>query len=84
MKYSVAEDVKKKTTMCSHEFTCLESGLCGDRPLCEVSQETPGVLFVKQTDLFVCPYCRDFGGARYCACPTHMAIVKKYGRRRPS
>ena len=81
MSFTVPEDVKKRTTKCHHDYSCLESGLCCDKPRCDVKEDTSGVLFLKSKGLLGCPYFGDYGGAKYCACPTHTAIVKKYGRK---
>ena len=73
--FKVPAEVLEKTTKCRHKFSCLQTGQCGDNPMCEV-EETHGenVLCVRATDWPTCPYHLDFGGVRFCACPVRFAI----------
>ena len=79
MSRTVSPEIKKATTKCKHDFSCLESGQCGDRPLCDSHSDGSGVLFLKTKEHLACPYRTSFGERRLCACPTHAAIVGKYG-----
>ncbi len=80
MKFTVSEQVKKETVKCKYNFSCLESGMCGDNPLCVVHQEMPGLLTLKAEGPVDCPYLTPFGNAQFCTCPVHLAIIKKYGQ----
>jgi len=79
--FTVPADAIKNTTRCRHNFSCLESGQCGDSPMCEV-QTTHGenVLRVRAVHWPGCEYHLDFGGARFCVCPVRCAIHKQQGR----
>ena len=73
--FSVPAEILGQTTKCSHDFACLRTGQCGDRPLCEVeAAHGDKVLCVRSADWHKCPYHLDFGGAGYCVCPVHCAI----------
>jgi len=76
--FSVSEKILKKTTKCQHEYSCLETGRCGDGPMCAVEM-THGVdvLCVHSPDWPACQYHLDFGGARFCVCPVHCEIYRQ-------
>ena len=79
MKFTVPEQAKKKTERCEYNFSCLESGMCGGNPLCVVCQDTPGLLNRKAEGPTNCPYVMYSGHSLFCSCPTHLAIIEKYG-----
>ena len=80
MKFTVSEQVLKETTMCETNFSCLESGQCGDKPMCEVAYANgQNLLFLKTKDSFNCLYRVPFGYSQVCRCPARFAIHKKYG-----
>ena len=73
--FEVAAAVLEKTTKCRHGFSCLQTGQCGDNPMCDVeSAHGEDVLCVRTADWPQCPYHLDFGGARFCVCPVRSAI----------
>ena len=79
--YEVSQRVKDETTRCPHELSCLTTGKCADRPLCEVESEAGHCnLTLKSRDRVVCPYRLPFGHVQFCRCPTHFAIHDEYGR----
>ena len=81
MKYTVPDEVLKATTKCEHDFTCLESGQCGQKPMCEVGErDGKNVLFLKTKEAALCAYRIDFAGGQVCTCPTHYAIEMRYGK----
>jgi hypothetical protein len=76
MSFTVSEETIKETTKCEHDFSCLESGQCGDEQICDFSRpDGTGVLFLKTKDHLSCPYRVHFGGCQLCKCPTHFAIA---------
>ena len=76
----VPAEVLGKATKCRQGFSCLESGKCGDRPVCEVkSTHGEGVLCIRATETHNCPYHLDFGGASYCVCPVRCALHQQLG-----
>ena len=73
--FSVPAEILRKTTKCSHDFSCLQTGQCGDNPMCDVqTAHSDNVLCVSAADWPKCPYHLDFGGARFCVCPVRCAI----------
>lgn len=72
---SIPAEILRQTTKCGHDFSCLRTGQCGDRPMCDVeTAHGDKVLCVRSADWPKCPYHLDFGGAGYCVCPVHCAI----------
>lgn len=66
---------------CEHEFSCLETGRCGERPMCKVADaDGKNVLFLKDKGHASCSYRVSFGGGQICACPVHYAIFHLHGR----
>jgi hypothetical protein len=73
--FEVAAQILEQTTKCRHDFSCLRSGQCGDKPMCGVeTAHGEDVLCVSAADWLSCPYHQDFGGAKYCVCPVRCAI----------
>lgn len=71
----VSDEVKTQTTKCEHNYSCLETGLRNDFPLCKVEQrDGTNVLFLETTERTICPYRLDFGGKQLCTCPVHYHI----------
>jgi len=74
MTFTVSPGVKK-TTKCKHNFSCLETGNCGDRSICEVEYANGDpVLFLKTTEGTMCRYRVNFANKQVCMCPTHYQI----------
>ena len=75
MIHSVPNDIKNRATKCKHNYSCLETGQCGDRPLCSVEQrDGENVLILETNKSKSCPYRLDFGGRQLCTCPVHFYI----------
>lgn len=73
--FDVPAAIREQATKCSHGFSCLESGRCGDHPMCDVETvHGNNVLCVSAADWPQCPYHLDFGGAQFCVCPVRCAI----------
>ena len=79
MKHEVSQRVRDETTKCPHDFACLTTGKCGDRPLCEVKSEHGHCLLtIKARAGLGCPYRVPFGYAQFCRCPTRFELYRKY------
>jgi len=78
--FKVPAEVIHKTTKCGHNFSCLETGSCGDSPMCGVQTRLgDGVVCVSVSDWRDCAYHLDFGGAKFCVCPVRCAIHRQQG-----
>ncbi len=79
MKHKVSADVLNKTTKCENNFSCLETGKCGGREMCEAESIAGNcVIFLKPENYTACPYRVPFGDSQVCRCPTHYAILKAF------
>ena len=77
MKYHVSAEVLQKTTKCQYNFSCLETGKCGDRAMCEFEYvDGEQVIFLEDQNTADCAYRKTFGTRQLCRCPTHYAILK--------
>ena len=64
------EAVKRKATKCEHAFSCLETGCCGNRKICEATCSFgPRVLQLTTKDQAICAYRVSFGHGQLCTCP---------------
>ena len=73
--FEVPAAILEQTTKCRHDFSCLQTGQCGDRPMCDVERaHGEKVLCVSSADWPRCAYHLDFGGARFCVCPVYCWI----------
>lgn len=76
--FKVPAQAIKKTSKCRQNFSCLETGQCGDNPMCEVeTTHSETVLCVSAAGRPDCPYHLDFGGAKFCVCPVRCAIYQQ-------
>jgi len=77
VKFEVPEDILEKTKKCSYKVSCLETGCCGDHPMCEIERsKVEFVSFLKTKKPVNCSYRIVFGGSQVCLCPTHFYIHK--------
>lgn len=73
--FDVPEAILKQADKCSHGHSCLQTGQCGDSPMCDVeTAHGDRVLCVRRDGWPGCAYHLEFGGARYCVCPVRCAI----------
>ena len=81
MKHRVPKEVIDKTTKCSWQFSCLETGKCGDKnSLCDVEHvDGKDVLFLKWNKKLAedCPYHLSFGAGKVCTCPVNYDREKR-------
>ena len=84
MRHQVSQRVIDETTGCPHGLVCLDTGKCGDRPMCEV-KSTSGHCFLvlKSRDYRPCPYRVPFGYAVFCRCPVHFELHRLRDDRSP-
>ena len=82
MIYVIPDEILKKTN-CPHHFSCLTTGKCGDKDMCEADYaDGLNVLFLKAKKPAKCIHRISFGYSQMCSCPTRYAIHKKYYLRR--
>jgi hypothetical protein len=77
MSFSVPKEILNATTKCVHSFSCLDSGKCGERKMCEVTYAVkPYLLDLKSKEYEDCAYRVSYGFTHYCSCPTHFTIYQ--------
>lgn len=76
---------------CLCDVSCLETGKCMDRDMCEIERAVGGsILFIKDDGFtFSCPYKVAFGFSHFCSCPVRARLfnaeqMPKLGRSCPS
>ena len=75
MKTRIPDSVLAKTTKCPNDFSCLETGRCGDPSLCEVDYaDGINILFLIPREWVNCPYRITFAARQVCRCPTNFVI----------
>lgn len=78
MNSAVPKEILEMTTKCPHGFSCLDSGKCGNHPLCEISSASgKNLLCLVSKNSPGCPYQFPFGYGHFCTCPTHYAMKSK-------
>jgi len=81
MKITVTDEVLKQTTRCPNNFSCLDTGSCGNFPACSVETSyNQDVFSVKNKNIInisLCPYELSFKREYICQCPTHAALIKE-------
>jgi len=77
--YEVSDKSIMNTQKCSHDFSCLKNGKCGNRELCKVAeQDGENVLFLVSNKQIKCNYNLSFGFSHICTCPVRYEISMKY------
>lgn len=70
MNIEVPDSVRRETTLCPHDFSCIRTGRCGDREICKVDYSYGGnVLRLACDNQSSCPYHVAFGYSKLCTCP---------------
>ncbi|MEI6972456.1 MAG: hypothetical protein WCL44_13185 [bacterium] len=70
--------VKRDTRFCEHDFSCLVTGHCGSKEVCDV--EFPigrSMLFLLAAEPATCPYRVSYGARQACTCPVHCYLHKE-------
>ena len=69
MKVEIPDSVRRKVTQCPHDFSCLQTGRCGDRNMCEVAYAYGGnVMRLASCEQVHCPYRVAYGDSQLCTC----------------
>jgi hypothetical protein len=77
MSVIVPNEILKATTKCPHSFSCLDTGNCGEYPMCKVNYAIePYVLALKSKEPEDCTYRINYGSNQFCSCPTHFTIYR--------
>lgn len=73
------ETLEALAPKCRHGISCVETGCCGDHPMCEIEQTIADtVLFIKEDgSALLCPYKIGFGFGFFCACPVRGRLYRK-------
>jgi hypothetical protein len=80
MIYTLSAEVLEKTN-CLFDYSCLATGKCGNREMCETEYaDGLNVLFLNTKEAAECIHRKEFGSYQICNCPAHYAIHKKYSR----
>lgn len=76
-KYDKAE-MKALAAKCPCNVSCLETGKCVDRDMCEIERAVGGnILFLKDDGYtFSCPYKVAFGFSHFCSCPVRAILYR--------
>jgi hypothetical protein len=75
----VPDIVKKAALQCPHSLSCIETGRCGDRPLCDVAYADGGEsLVLASHERRACPYCTTTEHGHACVCPVHCHLNSRY------
>lgn len=81
-KYDKAE-MQALAGKCLCGVSCVETGKCMDRNMCEIERAVGGnILFIKDDGFtFSCPYKVAFGFSHFCSCPVRSLLFKQGARR---
>jgi hypothetical protein len=74
---AINEDILKKTTDCTNNFSCLSGEkecLCEARGMAGYNS-----LFINPKSNRDCTYLNPFGSSFFCFCPTRNEIYRQYG-----
>jgi len=79
MSVAMPDEVKRKTTKCSHAFSCLNTGFCGHAPHCKVlGAFDANMLYAEPAndkEVIACSYKMTCGSQGYiCTCPVYYAL----------
>ncbi len=78
--FTIPDRVVQLADRCAYKHSCIETGTCGDRPLCKVeSTLNHQISFLDTEKSAVCNYRILFGGKQLCMCPVRTFIFEHYG-----
>jgi hypothetical protein len=78
----VPDAVKNAASRCPHSFSCVETGMCGDRSLCEVAYaDGDNSLVLVSRGKTACPYCTTTPHGHTCVCPVHCHLNSRTAAR---
>jgi len=71
----VPPELLKKTIKCTYNFSCLDTGHCGDLIDCIVKYPVGQEALILTSHKHVtCPYRINFGHVMICQCPVHYYL----------
>jgi hypothetical protein len=75
-------ELQKKMSKCTHDFSCLANGLCGNPPQCKIlSKFDTNMLYAEPAnsqEVPMCPFKMTYSSQRYlCTCPIHYYIYEQ-------
>ncbi len=73
VKLDISKEVLKRTTQCSHNYACLETGQCP----CTVMFVSEETLILETHCSKKCPYIKQFAFGYLCNCPVHRELEKR-------
>jgi len=77
--FKVPEKVIRQADRCGHEHSCLDTGKCGARPMCQVkSSLNHQISFLNTEESAACNYRILFGGKQLCMCPVRTFIFEHH------
>jgi len=66
-------------TTCEHDYSCLTTGKCGNRNICDVRFSAGEyVLFINNIEQTTCNFRMTYGYGHICTCPTRYGIYRTY------
>lgn len=72
MRIKVPADVLARADKCAYNYSCLETGACGDKTMCKVDlADGQDILFLKDRQSANCPNRLPWGEGQICRCPVH-------------
>ena len=78
-RFIVPEKVIQLADRCAHKHSCIETGRCGDRPMCKIeSTLNRQISFLDTDESTSCNYRILFGGQQLCMCPVRTFIFEHY------
>jgi hypothetical protein len=77
MAYQVSDKIRKQTTKCSYNFTCLNNDTWDT---CSIERDVQRAFLAVKTksNKSTCPYWFSYGSSYHCTCPTRLEIYKRY------
>ncbi len=80
MQQDVLREARTATTQCPNACACLETGRCGQQPLCAGDRLlSDRVLCIHAEAKRACPYQLHFPYAQFCICPLRVALWREFG-----
>ena len=80
-RFQVPDKVLKLADRCACKHSCIETGKCGERPMCEVENSlNRQISFLKTEKSAACNHRILFGGRQLCMCPVRTFIFEHYGK----
>ncbi len=69
------DSIRVKAEKCAHDFSCLETGCCGDQKMCQVMRSFgTDVLVLAAHEQSTCAYRISFGDGQLCTCPVRQYL----------